>query len=120
MQVDAWLVYDFRGTNTVLGRLLPEAPIGTRRAFLCIPAEGEPSMLVHDIERTQFQSLGLELECYADRHSMVQSLQARFGSLNSVAMEYSPMAHSVQELALPPVLKLPEAHSMQFPVAVSL
>jgi len=92
MQVDAWLVYDFRGTNTVLGRLLPEAPIGTRRAFLCIPAEGEPSMLVHDIERTQFQSLGLELECYADRHSMVQSLQARFGSLNSVAMEYSPMA----------------------------
>ena len=49
-------------------------------------------MLVHDIERTQFQCQPLELECYADRQVMVQSLQRRCCGLTTVAMEYSPMA----------------------------
>ncbi len=91
-RVDAWLIYDFRGNNAVWRMLLPDAPRGTRRVFLCIPVEGEPSMLVHDIERTQFESVPFELECYADRRALVQSLQRRCEGLNIIAMEYSPMA----------------------------
>ena len=40
MGVGAWLVYDFRGSNAVWRQLLPDAPVGTRRVFLCIPAHG--------------------------------------------------------------------------------
>jgi len=32
---------------------------------------------------------------------------------DALVSEYSPIAHSVHELALPPVLKLPGSHSMQ-------
>lgn len=42
MGVGAWLVYDFRGSNAVWRQLLPDAPVGTRRVFLCIPAHGQP------------------------------------------------------------------------------
>ena len=90
-RVDAWLVYDFRGSNEVWRRLLPAAAVGTRRVFLCIPAQGRPSMLVHDIERSQYGGLSLDLESYADRQGMVQSLRRRCAGLRTVAMEYSPM-----------------------------
>ena len=89
---DAWLIYDFRGNNAVWRLLLPDAPTGTRRVFLCIPAHGEPSMLVHEIEKTQFESMPFELECYSDRRALVQRLQRRCECLRTVAMEYSPMA----------------------------
>lgn len=91
-QVDAWLIYDFRGSNPVWRSLLPDPPLGTRRVFLCIPARGEPSMLVHDIERTQFQDQPVELEWYSDRRGLVGALQRRCQGMNTVAMEYSPMA----------------------------
>ena len=91
-RVDAWLIYDFRGHNEVWRRLLPAAPVGTRRVFLCLPAQGPPAMLVHDIERTQYEGLGFELDSYADRRGMVQGLHRLCSGRRTVAMEYSPMA----------------------------
>ena len=93
--IDAWLVYDFRGSNPVarpiLGPLL-EGNIASRRVFLKIPARGTPTLLVHAIEiGTLKPDLGVDARSYSSR----QSLDAELGSLlegcQSVAMEYSPM-----------------------------
>ena len=41
-RIDAWLVYDFRGNNSVLAALLPGKRWTTRRVMMLIPAEGSP------------------------------------------------------------------------------
>ena len=48
--IDAWLVYDFRGSNPVMAQLLPHMPSTTRRSFLLVPVSGEPRLLTHVIE----------------------------------------------------------------------
>src|SRR3954468_11401389 len=53
-RIDAWLLYEFRGSNPVFAELLPGDRFTTRRIMLFIPAEGEPERLVHRIDATQF------------------------------------------------------------------
>jgi len=50
--LDAWLLYDFRGSNVPARRVLDleSRPAGSRRFFYLIPASGEPIKLVHRIE----------------------------------------------------------------------
>src|SRR5437762_10330104 len=50
-KLDAWLLYDFRGSNVLARRVLgfPEGASGSRRWFYCIPASGQPRKLVHRI-----------------------------------------------------------------------
>jgi hypothetical protein len=50
--IDAWLLYDFRGSNPLARRVLNVADDAqtTRRYFYLIPASGEPKKLVHAIE----------------------------------------------------------------------
>jgi Xaa-Pro aminopeptidase len=64
-RIGGWLVWDFRGSNSTLARLLPLAqnhPTGrrftTRRAALWIPARGEPALLSHGIDRGAFEGDG--------------------------------------------------------------
>ena len=87
-QVDAWLIYDFRGSNPVWRSLLLDPPLGTRRVFLCLPARGEPSMLVHDIERTQFQDQPVELESYSDRRDASTPSNLVIVEVNDLAMTH--------------------------------
>src|SRR5438874_1540706 len=51
-QFDAWLLYDFRGSNLLARRVLDLAdrPLMTRRFFYLVPARGQPHKLVHRIE----------------------------------------------------------------------
>jgi len=52
--LDAWLLYDFHGSNPVSARVAGGGKAGhlaTRRWFYLIPASGEPGALVHAIER---------------------------------------------------------------------
>jgi Xaa-Pro dipeptidase len=49
-RTDGWLLHDFRGSNPVLARALPQKRWTTRRVEYWIPAEGEAELLVHAID----------------------------------------------------------------------
>ena len=68
--LDAWLLYDFHGSNTVSYRLAGMGDAGhlaTRRWFYLIPQSGEPQALVHAIERYNLDHLPGPKTVYAGR-----------------------------------------------------
>ena len=95
--VDAWLLYDFRGINSIAADLTgvnrQGGHLATRRWFYLIPASGEPRGLVHAIERAFAGA--------SARHAPV-AMPAATSSKRAcercsqgcrrVAMEYSPNA----------------------------
>ncbi len=91
--LDAWLLYDFRGSNPIAARLAGLAGSGhmaTRRWYYLIPASGEPRGLVHAIERHNLDGLPGEKQPYSRRQELVDGLKALLGGARRVAMEYSP------------------------------
>jgi Xaa-Pro aminopeptidase len=58
-KLDGWLFYDFRGSDPLAPRILRlgEHASGSRRWFYYIPASGEPTKIVHSIERTKLDAL---------------------------------------------------------------
>jgi Xaa-Pro dipeptidase len=91
--LDAWLLYDFRGTNAIAARLTGLAGSGkmaTRRWYYLIPAKGEPRGLVHAIERHNLDGLPGEKRPYAGREQLAAGLKHLLGGARRVAMEYSP------------------------------
>ena len=96
--IDAWLLYDFRGSNPWARRLLEPLLAGgmaSRRIFLHVPRRGAPVLLVHAIERGSIPPLPFEVRAYSSR-GMLEREVARLigasaaGSRPRVAMEYSP------------------------------
>jgi Xaa-Pro aminopeptidase len=88
-----WLVYDFRGNNPVAARFLSaKMKIGklSRRVFLFVPARGEPSLLVHAIERGSLPPLSCRVLAYSSRQSLVAALDGLLPKAE-VALEYSPL-----------------------------
>lgn len=89
-----WLVYDFRGSNPIARKTLVPLLGGgpaSRRAFLWVPAEGEPRLLVHAIELGNVpRELTVSKRSYASRESMTAELRQMLGGAKRVAMEYSP------------------------------
>ena len=51
--LDGWLFYDFRGSDPLAASILglDAAAHTTRRWFYFVPARGEPTRIVHSIER---------------------------------------------------------------------
>ncbi len=99
-RIGAWLVYDFRGSSSILPRLLPP-PAGqskrwtTRRVMLCVPARGEPRLLVHGIDASQFDRdpTPPHRDIYLswnDLHAWLARAIAGLGAEARVAMDYSP------------------------------
>src|SRR5918912_4491742 len=88
---DGWLVYDFRGSNPAFGRLLGSGlPTSTRRAFLYIQRNAEPSLLIHHVDAGNFSRLGLDVRPYGGREELVATLTTLLGAARRVFMEYSP------------------------------
>jgi Xaa-Pro aminopeptidase len=52
--LDGWLLFDFRGVNPILSRLLGDIGFSSRRLFVLLPREGDPVALVHKIELGPF------------------------------------------------------------------
>ena len=91
--LDAWLLYDFHGSNPVSYRLAGMADtghLGTRRWFYLIPQAGEPQALVHAIERYNLDHLPGSKTVYAGREQLQSGLAQLLKGLKRVAMEYSP------------------------------
>ena len=93
---DGWLVYDFRGSNPAFQRLLATQgeqpqPHSTRRAFLFVPRQGQPRLLIHHVDAGGFQRLGLDVRPYSGHDDMVAKLREILGTgTQRVLMEYSP------------------------------
>ena len=91
--LDAWLLYDFHGSNPVSFQLAGMAEAGhlaTRRWFYLIPRSGEPRALVHAIERYNLDHLPGSKTVYAGRAQLQAGLTTILKGLKRVAMEYSP------------------------------
>jgi len=91
--LDAWLLYDFHGSNPVSYRIAEMGGTGhltTRRWFYLIPQSGEPQALVHAIERHNLDHLPGTRIVYAGRAQLHAGLTQLLTGLKRVAMEYSP------------------------------
>lgn len=92
LNVDAWLLCDFRGSNVLARRVLQLADdqMGSRRCFYCIPREGTPRKLVHRIESGVFDHLPGEKTIYLKWQELESGIESLVSSHNRIAMEYSP------------------------------
>ncbi len=89
--LDAWLIFDFRGVNPVAAGMLGWEGLVSRRHFAMIPREGTPVGLAHAIERGAWRSWPAhwELESYSTWQQLESAL-ARLVGGKRIAMEYSP------------------------------
>jgi Xaa-Pro aminopeptidase len=89
--LDAWLLYEFRGANPIAKSMLGVGKT-TRRGFFLIPREGDPVALIHAIEGSSWRHWPWKKTMYSGWREMEQSLDALLGGLGRVAMEISPGA----------------------------
>jgi Xaa-Pro aminopeptidase len=91
--IDAWLLYDFNGSNPIAGRLAGLASSGkmtTRRWYYLVPADAAPRGLVHAIERHNLDHLPGDKRVYSRREELAGGLRDLLRGVRRVAMEYSP------------------------------
>jgi Xaa-Pro aminopeptidase len=91
-KLDGWLLFDFRGMNPFVKQVagVTGHAILSRRWWLYVPADGEPSITVHAIERGSFPDLGMALSSYSSRTDLPEKLRGTLGNAKRIAMEYSP------------------------------
>jgi len=88
--LDGWLLYDFRGTNTIAAGLLGFRGLASRRVFAFIPREGIPRAIGHAIEPGPWAKWPTEWPRVT--YSSWQALESELAKLvagKRVAMEYS-------------------------------
>jgi len=109
-KLDGWLFYDFRGSDPLAPRILMlgDHASGSRRWFYYIPATGEPTKIVHSIERFKLDALPgkrLIYRGWQEQHAHLRetlspgTAPASPGSAQTkadrkasrIAMQYSPM-----------------------------
>lgn len=90
--IDAWLFYDHHHRDPIAYRLLglPEKLMVTRRWYYLIPAEGEPSKLVHKIEAGHLDSLAGSQREYSAWQELFEGVKTMLSPHRNVAMQYSP------------------------------
>lgn len=91
--IDAWMMYDFRGSNDLAWQMLdvPADAHCTRRWAVVIPAKGNPVKLVHRMEQLPLEHLDIASVLYDTRESWELGLAQVLGTHATIAMEYSPM-----------------------------
>ena len=94
LDLDGWLLYDFRGQNPTA---VQAAGLGghmlSRRWFYLVPADGEPTALVHAIERGSFPAhVPGARASYASWQSLREELARLVAGRRRLAMEYFPEA----------------------------
>lgn len=96
--IDGWLFYSFRESDPIAANILGlggDGHIATRRWFYLIPAQGEPSKLVHSIERGVLDALPGKKLIYLPWQQLHESLRTSLTTLAKgrsprIAMQYSP------------------------------
>ncbi|MFL6466859.1 MAG: hypothetical protein ACJ72Z_02765 [Pyrinomonadaceae bacterium] len=95
-KLDGWLFYDFRGSDILIPRILKtERMSGTRRWYYYIPANGEPTKIVHAIEPEKLDPVPGTKLIYREWQLIGENLKKAFfvngkSRAMKIAMEYSP------------------------------
>ena len=97
-KLDGWLFYDFRRSDPLASRILMlgENASGSRRWYYYVPASGQPTKIVHSIERSKLDALPGKRLVYRGWEEQHASLRETLSSEakkkpSRVAMQYSPM-----------------------------
>src|SRR5207245_3734340 len=92
LNVDGWLLYDFRGLNLLARRVvqLPPEKFLSRRWFYFVPARGEPRKLLHRIEPHALDHLPGSAQSYLRWQELESGVAALVSGVRRVAMEYVP------------------------------
>jgi len=89
--LDGWLLYEFHHINPIPVTLLGLGKT-TRRAFVLIPAEGEPIALIHAIEASSWRHWPFARQSYSGWRDMEDRLAELVDGYGRLAMEVSPGA----------------------------
>ncbi len=91
--IDAWMMYDMRGSNDLAWHMLDVAPDAhcTRRWAVIVPAKGRPVKIVHRMEQDPLRHVEIDSLLYDTRQSWVETLEHATKGYSTIAMEYSPM-----------------------------
>ena len=89
---DAWLIYDYRGSNPLFLQMTGPVHHLTRPCWLLVPARGKPRLLIHNVDAGRFAAAGLHGTVFTTQRGMVAALRRLLRGKRSVAMEYSPNA----------------------------
>jgi Xaa-Pro aminopeptidase len=94
MNVDGWLIYDFKGSNDIAYKILniPSDLHITRRFYYFIPKIGDPVQIVSAVESNVLNKLNLpgKKVVYSNLSSLKYELSYILSDIKTVAMEYSP------------------------------
>lgn len=91
LELDAWLLYDFRGINPIAQNAAGLTGKNvTRRWFCLIPSRGEPLWLIHRIETSNYTDVPGSISLYAGWQELKDEMSKLLDGITSVAMEYSP------------------------------
>jgi Xaa-Pro aminopeptidase len=95
-KIDGWLLFDFKGMNPFIKKIasLPDGVFLSRRWWVFIPANGQPSVTTHAIEVGSFPDLGMPKSGYSSRTDLTTKLQHTLGGAKRVAMEFSPLGNN--------------------------
>ncbi|UCC24736.1 MAG: aminopeptidase P family protein [Gemmatimonadales bacterium] len=91
MDLDGWLLYEFRGQNWISAALLG-TEWTSRRSYILVPRTGEPRGLIHAIEATSWRHWPWPTESYAGWREMERKLAELLQGCGRVALETSPGA----------------------------
>jgi len=91
--LDAWLFFDHHRRDPLAYRVLRFEPAQsvTRRWYYLVPAQGNPTALVHRIEPNVLDALPGERRYYAGWLQQREALKDLLRGLQNVAMQYSPL-----------------------------
>jgi Xaa-Pro aminopeptidase len=91
-KLDGWLFYDHHHRDAIAYRVLKIAPkMCTRRWYYMIPAEGEPTKVVHRIESGNLDGLPGATLVYSSWNDQRAQLKKILAGKKAVAMQYSPL-----------------------------
>ena len=100
-KLDGWLFYDFRRSDPLAYRILRlgDGGLTTRRWFYYVPATGEPTKIVHSIERYKLDTLPGKKIIYRRWQEIRDNLRLTLVPVGArrprgrplIAMQYSPM-----------------------------
>lgn len=93
MKLDAWLFYDFRGSNDLALDILdiPKNAHLTRRFYYLVPKDGDPVKIVNGIEAGHLDHLPGEKFTYSSHPSLSNHISNALKGYKKIAMEYSPL-----------------------------
>jgi Xaa-Pro dipeptidase len=87
--LDGWLLFAFHGLNPVAVRVLGLSGMNTRRLFVLLPQEGEPTAIAHKIELQGLEGFPGKVIPYARWTELHQALASLVAG-RTLAMEISP------------------------------